>query len=200
VGELIPALPFQLRWHPEPADWRVTGDAALEITAGPRTDRFVDPRGRPPSSTAPSLTGAAAGDFTLSASVTVAFGSAFDAGALVVDVDGETWAKLCLEYSPQGQPMVVSVVTRGVSDDCNSLPLERGRVGLRVARMGGRAFAFHASTDGTTWRFVRHFALDAADTVQVGFLAQSPTGPGCTATFDDIRFERRRLADLRNGE
>ena len=34
---------------------------------------------------------------------------------------------------------------------------------------------------------------------RVGFEAQSPTGEGCVVTFEDIRFEARRLADLRGG-
>jgi hypothetical protein len=34
----------------------------------------------------------------------------------------------------------------------------------------------------------------------MGFLAQSPTGNGCTAFFRDIRFEERLLEDIRSGE
>ena len=118
---------------------------------------------------------------------------------LLIHGGDRSWAKLCFEYSPQGQPMVVSVVTRGVSDDANSMPIDATTVWLRVARIGP-AYAFHASTDGTTWQFVRHFALDTGGALQVGFVAQSPTGDGCTVTFEDIRFEPRRLADLRSGE
>ena len=58
-----------------------------------------------------------------------------------------SWAKLCFEYSPQREPMVVSVVTRGLSDDCNSFVVDGATVWLRIARVGS-AFAFHASTDG----------------------------------------------------
>jgi uncharacterized protein len=46
---------------------------------------------------------------------------------------------------------------------------------------------------------VRHFALDAPDGLSAGFLAQSPTGEGCAASFEDIRFAAVRLADLRDG-
>jgi len=47
---------------------------------------------------------------------------------------------------------------------------------------------------------VRVFSLgrDVVDH-QIGFEAQSPTGDGCTVTFDDIRFTQHRLADLRDG-
>jgi hypothetical protein len=44
------------------------------------------------------------------------------------------------------------------------------------------------SSDGARWLFVRHFALEGADGLLVGFEAQSPTGPGCAVTFTDIDF------------
>jgi regulation of enolase protein 1 (concanavalin A-like superfamily) len=94
--------------------------------------------------------------------------------------------------------MVVSVVTRGVSDDANSFAVESSQVWLRVSRLG-LAWAFHASTDGSRWQFIRHFALDPADVPAPGFLAQSPTGGGCTAVFDAITYRPEALADLRSG-
>ena len=60
-------------------------------------------------------------------------------------------------------------------------------------------FAFHASTDGAAWQLVRYFALDDSAGISAGFVAQSPTGEGCRAGFDEIRFEEGRLADLRSG-
>jgi uncharacterized protein len=109
-----------------------------------------------------------------------------------------TWAKLAMERSPQGDAMIVSVVTRGVSDDANGAVVAGDSVWLRVARIGG-ACALHASADGQRWDLVRHFALDAPGPLAAGFLAQSPTGEGCTATFDEISFAARTLADLRDG-
>jgi regulation of enolase protein 1 (concanavalin A-like superfamily) len=80
----------------------------------------------------------------------------------------------------------------------NSFDVDGHQVWLRVARLGA-AFAFHASTDGQQWHFVRHFALDQTDDVSLGFLVQSPTGDGCSATFEAIRYVAERLGDLRNG-
>jgi uncharacterized protein len=147
---------------------------------------------------APRLLGRVAGDFQLSARVTVDFQASFDAGVLVLWDDERSWAKLCFEASPALEPMVVSVVTRGVSDDCNSFVVEADHVWLRVARLG-RAYAFHASNDGRHWQLIRHFGLcDAAP--RVGFLAQSPRGEGCSVRFEEIRFAATRLADLRSGD
>jgi regulation of enolase protein 1 (concanavalin A-like superfamily) len=190
-------LPTPLRWEVPPEQWRA-GGPTLTITAGARTDLFLDPQGTAEFLNAPRLLGPIQGDFLLSARVDVAFESTFDAGVLLVYAHERLWAKLCFEYSPQGQPMVVSVVTRGVSDDANAFVVEGRQVWLRVARMGP-AYAFHASTDGQAWQFIRHFALGADGLIAVGFLAQSPTGAGCTASFDEVRFATERLRDIRDG-
>jgi regulation of enolase protein 1 (concanavalin A-like superfamily) len=170
----------------------------LTITAGARTDWFVDPGSGEAKLDAPSQLEAVEGDFLLSAKVEVDFGSTFDAGVLALWHDERTWAKLCFEYSPQSEPMVVSVVTRGVSDDCNSAVVEGNTVWLRVARIG-RAHAFHYSTDGGWWHLVRHFALAPGEPLEAGFLAQSPLGEGCEARFSEVRFSPTTLDDLRNG-
>jgi len=195
----IAPLPAPLRWEAEPVSWSLADGPALTIAAGARTDMFIDPQGAATTLSAPRLIGDVAGDFLLSARVTVGFAATFDAGVLLLYAGERLWAKLCFELSPQRQPMVVSVVTRGVSDDCNSFVVGGNQVWLRVARLG-QAFAFHAATDGASWQFVRHFALDIAGPIAAGFVAQSPTGAGCGATFDQIRFAPERLGDLRSGE
>jgi regulation of enolase protein 1 (concanavalin A-like superfamily) len=194
----IPGFPAPLRWFEAPFAWQLADDGSLSIQAGPRTDLFLDPRGSAAVFNAPRLLGPVSGDFQLISCVSVDFKATFDAGVLLIYVDDRTWAKLCFEYSPQGEPMVVSVVTRGLSDDCNSFIVDGHQVWLRVSRLGA-AFAFHASLDGESWQFIRHFALDAPSEVQLGFVAQSPTGEACTARFNHIRFQPETLPDLRSG-
>jgi uncharacterized protein len=172
--------------------------ASLTMAAGSHTDLFVDPEGGLPMLNAPRRLGRPAGDFQLSARVTVDFAATFDAGVLVLYADDGAWAKLCFERSPQGEPLVVSVVTRGVSDDANAFAVAGRSVWLRISRLG-TAHAFHASTDGSRWLFVRHFALEPADGLSVGFLAQSPAGDGCAVRFDEIAYRPERLTDLRSG-
>jgi uncharacterized protein len=194
----VAPLPMPLHWLVQPLAWQV-GNRSLELTAGPSCDLFTDPAGGEPLANAAALVGEPSGDFLLSARVHVEFASTFDAGVLLLYRDERNWAKLCFERSPQGDPMVVSVVTRDVSDDCNSFMVDGNEVWLRLARLGD-CFAFHASNDGSYWRLARYFALAESDGVRVGFLAQSPTGEGCRARFDEIRYEARRLGDLRSGE
>jgi uncharacterized protein len=194
----VASLPGELRWDVEPVSWAVD-DGALTVTAGPKTDLFADPRGAPPTLGAPRLLTGLEGDFLFGARVRVEFASTFDAGVLLLWRDDANWAKLCFEYSPQAVPTIVSVVTRGISDDANSFPVAGAEIWLRIARLGP-AFAFHASTDGVYWQLIRHFGLEADHQVEVGFLAQAPTGDGCTVTFDRIFHVPERLADLRSGD
>lgn len=175
---------------------------ALSITAGAGTDWFVDPVGEYRTHDAPALLfDCPAGEFALSARVTVDFAAAFDAGVLCLRLDEEHWAKLCFEFSPQGQPMVVTVVTNGTSDDANAVTVDSSTVHLRVLRKG-LAYAFHYSLDGVSWQFARLFRLagDAAGSTRVGFLAQSPTGQRCTATFERIALVDGVPDDLRGGQ
>jgi len=193
----LDGLPFALQWLGTPLAQGMEA-GTLTITSGPRTDWFVDPAGAEPTTNAPALLGSLEGDFVLSAHVEVDFKQTYDAGVLALWHDANTWAKLCFEYSPQRHPMVVSVVTRGVSDDCNSIVVAGTSVWLRIARIG-RAHAFHASTDGASWQFVRYFAFAEDMALSVGFEAQSPLGDGCTARFTDVRFSPTTLAELRDG-
>jgi len=195
---ILPSIPAPLSWGTPPVSWNIDGGGALAIAAGPRTDMFVNPAGTDVVLNAPRLTFAPDGDFMLSAHVTVEFAATYDAGVLLLYAGERSWAKLCFEYSPQRQPMIVSVVTQGFSDDANAYVVAGNQTFLRVTRLG-RAFAFHASEDGKYWNLIRNFTLEQPAQVAAGFVAQSPTGEGCTATFANIAYTPERLADLRSG-
>jgi uncharacterized protein len=198
----LPSLPFPLEpaGSPPPGCRILRGALILFAAAG--TDLFVDPAGLPEAGPLPDagrLVGLPpAGDFTLAARVSVDFASVYDAGVLLVHAGESQWAKVCFEYSPQRRPTLVTVVTRETSDDCNSDEVDGGTVWLRITRSGA-AWAFHASFDGTWWRLLRYFALDPVSLARVGFLAQSPVGPGCAATFDQITFRPGAPENLRDG-
>jgi len=197
---VVPGLPFALQPAGHPACQAVLSGGVLALTSGAKSDLFIDPAGeeggRPDAG---RLTGLPPDrDFRLAARVSVHFGSVYDAGVLLLYLSERRWAKLCYELSPQRRPTVVTVVTRGTSDDGNSFETAGGPLWLRITR-AGRAWAFHASEDGAAWRLVRYFTLGEASGARVGLLAQSPTGPGCTAVFDEIAYKPGAPADLRDG-
>lgn len=197
---VLPTIPMELHWKNCPVDWEVDQENSLSITAGEYTDWFIDPQGDTLKSNAPvALFTPPEEDFLLSAKVEVDFASTFDAGVLFVYEHDELWAKLCFEFSPQGQPMIVSVVAQGVSDDCNSVPIDGNQVYLRIARRAP-TFAFHFSTDGHLWHMVRYFTLGTLHNLRVGFSSQSPTGRKCTVVFSEINYQKGTLKDIRNGE
>jgi regulation of enolase protein 1 (concanavalin A-like superfamily) len=196
----MPNIPGECHWKNQPLDWNVGLDGSLSILAGEHTDWFSDPGGSPPQDSAPcALFVPPDREFLLSARVTVDFASTFDAGTFQIRENDKRWAKLCFEYSPQNQPMIVSVVTRGVSDDCNSVPIEKPLVYLRMA-VTPQTIAFHYSNDGKYWHFVRYFTLGKLENLQVGLSAQSPMGQQCKAVFSEIHYRAGILKDARNGE
>jgi len=199
----ISTLPFDLRAS-EGSVWTPTS-SGVEGAAPAGTDLFVDPSGESGVAAetllnAHTLLGTPPeGDFTFAAQVTPELRATFDAGVLLAWVDDTNWAKLCFERSPAGESMIVSVVTRGTSDDANGFIVNAPEARLRLSRVG-KVLAFHAH-DGASWRFVRAFTLPRVTTeLTVGFEAQSPTGDGCRVSFADITFELRTVADLRNGD
>jgi regulation of enolase protein 1 (concanavalin A-like superfamily) len=201
----ISGIPFALT-PSSGSTWSTdAASAALRVSAAPHSDIFVDPTGAAQVNAETMLNAVTLlgevpdGDFQLRARVEVEFAATFDAGVLLLWFDDRHWAKLCFEYSPDREPMVVSVVCRDVADDANSFVVEGGAVWLRIARAGG-VYAFHASLDGVTWRFVRVFALEADGVApRIGFEAQSPTGEGCDVAFSDVSFLTASLADMRDG-
>jgi regulation of enolase protein 1 (concanavalin A-like superfamily) len=196
----LTTLPAELSWRHNPVAWNVDAQEQVTIQAGAATDWFSDPAGAPRKDDAPNALFVSPDQrFTLSARVSVTFASTFDAGVLLARVSDDVWAKLCFEYSPQRQPMVVSVVTRGISDDCNSASLSGDSVYLRITRQAA-ILAFHYSLDGLVWELVRYFSLGDAPHMALGFSVQSPTGSGCVATFSRIRYSPSAVSDLRSGE
>jgi len=194
----LPGLP-PLTWTHSEGQYRREGDV-LVLTSDAEVDWTNDATGAPPSHTSTSLAFDIDEPFQLSARVSVdAPRTTFDAAVLTLWVDKACWAKLCFENSPQGEEMVVSVVTDRFSDDANGPVILDGSVWLRVSSLPAGAYAFHYSTDGAVWHFVRQFRLNASTRPRIGFMSQAPMGPPATARFRDIALVREQLADVRDG-
>lgn len=196
AGEAItlPGLPGTLAWKNTPVSWRLDPHGVLQVAAGPKSDWFVDPFDGTVTNGAPILLFRPGKDYVLSTRVTVKFATKWDAGALMLMADDHHWAKLSYEYSPEGRPTLVTVVTRGLSDDCNSVSLPGSSVHLRIVR-SGQTYVFYYSTDGRRWQNLRTFSLDTDLPVDVGFEAQSPAGGGASASFSATSYEERHTGN-----
>jgi len=190
-------LPEGFKWLNEPAQWEFT-DEGLIVQAEPKTDYFIDPAGTAVKGDAHFLYTLQEGDFTLSTRVQVDMIDDYDAAVMMVMINDDHWAKLCYEYTYK-RPMIVSVVTQGVSDDCNSLAVPETGIYLRMTRFGD-CFAFHYSHDAEWWEMVRYFRLKSDGPVKVGIEAQSPTGNGCRVAFSHLKFSKEPIRDIRSGK
>ena len=191
----IPGLPGKLNWQNTPRSWNIDSQKVLSISAKLKTDWFVDPFDGTVANSAPILLFSPGSDYVLSARVTVKFASKWDAGALMVMGDDHHWAKLSFEFSPERKPTLVTVVTRGLSDDCNSINLPEDSVYLRIAK-SGRTYVFYFSTDGENWQTLRTFSLDTELAVRVGFESQSPAGSGAVAEFSSITYDPHGIGNI----
>ena len=192
-----PILP-ELTWLGQPGNATITDDQ-VTLRAGPETDWFNDPDATTRLATAPVFRFTVSEDCKVSAKITVDFGATFDAGVLFVHQGDEDYAKLCFERSPLGDNTMVSVVTRGVSDDANGPIIEGNVVWARVS-VYRDVVAFHWSSTGHRWHLLRFFALRTPHrATSIGFSTQSPTGPGCTATFSNINYTPGAPINIRDG-
>lgn len=187
------------RVNPESGTFSLVGNG-VEINAFGGTNYFVSPDGNAPELNAPSLEVAVdVPVFVLQAKVTVALGTIYDAGGLIIRTASGQWAKVVNELSALNRATIVSVVTRDSSDDCNSEEPETNSVYLRIHK-DRNLVAFHWSPDGRFWKMVRIFAFSSMDrSFSVGLLAQAPLGQPCKVKFDEIVTSSARIENLRDG-
>lgn len=194
----IPVIPYPLHWENNALHFTAKGNT-ITMVAGKKTDMFRDPNVTYNTDNAPKLMFKPADNFVLTASIEHAFASKWDGGAIVLKSDSLNWIKFCFEKDYTGARRVVSVVTKDVSDDCNSVEIIGNKVFYKLAK-ADNVITLYYSTDGNKWFLIRHLQFDAKPDFEVGFLAQSPTGTSCTVTFSNILYVERKIADPYTGE
>jgi len=170
----------------------------LVIYAEPHTDYFVSPVDGSVTANAALVYEEVTGDFVCRAKVSLEHKSMFDAGVLMAVQDDTHWAKACFELGDYGFKSVCAVMTNGLSDDCNGATVEENELWLQLARTGN-VFSVHYSMDGENYFLTRLCSLPFAETLKVGFEAQSPTGEGGKRCFTDYVIEHHGLEDPRLG-
>jgi len=192
------AIPHPLAWENKPLSYKIENND-LTIVAGEKTDMFRDPNITYNTDNAPKLLFKADEDFVLSAAIEHSFTSKWDGGAIIIKSDSLNWVKFCFEKDYTGARRIVSVVTKNISDDSNSVEINSNKVFYKIAK-AGNVITLYYSTEGVKWFLVRHFQFDARPGFRVGFLAQSPTGTKCEVKFSQIKYEKRKIKYPYTGE
>lgn len=194
----IEHIPYPLKWENEPKEYSID-QKGLTIVAGEKTDLFRDPNVTYNTDNAPKLLFTPDSNFVLTVSIEHSFANKWDGGAIVLKQDSLNWVKFCFERDYTGAKRVVSVVTKNISDDCNSVKIKSNKVFYKVAK-AGNVVTLYYSLSGKKWFLVRHFQIDISKTLHLGFLAQSPTGKNCAVKFQNITYSNKKIKDPYLGE
>jgi regulation of enolase protein 1 (concanavalin A-like superfamily) len=194
----IPGIPKPAHWVNPPAAFAISG-RGVEIVASEQTDLYIAADGSYRADSANRLLFEADPDFILSAAISHPFADKWDGGGLVLEGDSETWIKLCFEKDYTGAKRVVTVVTKGLSDDANSMEFDSHQAFFQIAKIGDVVFLY-ASETGTSWYLVRAMNFKVDGKLQVGFLAQSPEGKSNRVSFTHIKYKPTAMKDYWMGE
>jgi regulation of enolase protein 1 (concanavalin A-like superfamily) len=194
----VKSIPYGMFWENK-AEKFSTQDNEMVIIAGEKTDMFRDPNVTYNTDNAPKLLFRPDYDFVLIASIEHSFSSKWDGGAIVLKQDSLNWIKFCFEKDYTGAKRVVSVVTKNISDDCNSVEIKTNKVYYKLAK-AGNVITLYYSLEGKKWFLIRHLHFDTNKDFTLGFLAQSPTGKRCEVKFSNISYRAKKIADPYLGE
>jgi uncharacterized protein len=194
----IGSIPYALQWDNQPLKYAIQNNI-LTIIAGPKTDMFRDPNVTYNTDNAPKLLFTADSNFVFSTSIQHSFTNKWDGGAIVLIQDSLNWIKFCFEKDYTGAKRVVSVVTKNISDDCNSVEIKSNKIFFKIAK-AHNVITLYYSENNTKWFLIRHLQFNTSKQFKVGFLAQSPTGTKCEVTFSNIKYQSKKIKDPYSGE
>ncbi len=191
--------PQSFQWTNPPAEFEFQ-DGSLEITSVSGTDFFNNPATLEVTGTAPILYRETEGDFIATALVQPDFGDMWNASSMMVFIDNLHWIKFAFENSDATGPSIVSVVTKGTSDDANGPILKDEReILLRIIKKD-HLYALHWSKDGHNFKMARLSSMPESRQVRVGLEAQCPVGREAMHKFNYFSIEKKTVGNLRSGE
>ena len=190
-------LVSEFSWMNQPQSFGVQNNS-LRITVNKGTDFFNSPEDSTVVGSAPFLYKEVEGDFVAKALVEPDFSAQWNAVAVMLHLDSLNWIKLAFENSDATGPGIVSVVTKGNSDDANGAILNgEKRVWLALVRKGN-IYSMHWSVDGENFRMARLTSMPHQNAVKIGIEAQSPVGDSAMHQVHHFEIQERTVNDLRN--
>lgn len=199
LAEISANNPNSFQWLNQPETFTIQ-NGTLTILASKGTDFFNNPEDSSITATAPIFFRELTGDFMATALVKPDFSSQWNAVALMVYMDDDYWIKYAFENSDATGKSIVSVVTKGVSDDANGVILnDRDQIWLKMIRKGD-LFAMFWSMDGDSYKMTRLTRMPETEKVKIGIEAQSPVGEPVTHEIKFFGIEQKTVEDMRKGE
>ncbi len=187
------------KWMNTPKSFEIA-NGTLKIVAEKGADFFNNPEDHSITSSAPFLYQDVQGDFIAKALVRPDFSSLWNAIALMVHIDNNNWIKFAFENSDATGKSIVTVVTKGISDDANGVILSnQNEVWLKLVRKDN-IYSMHWSADGENFKMARLSAMPKVNSVKVGIEVQSPVGESATHEIDFFAITKTTVKDLRKGE
>jgi len=117
---------------------------------------------------------------------------------MMVYLDSLNWIKFAFENSDATGPSIVTVVTKGTSDDTNGVILDStSTVWLAIARKDN-IYSMHWFTDGASFQMARLTSMTPHDSVKIGVEAQSPVGDSATHQVHYFELVEKTVENLRD--
>jgi uncharacterized protein len=173
----------------------------VTVKSDAKKDYFNDPDGKLSNNTAPVLLSKVDNTrpFTLSAKVTPAFNTTYDAGTLYIFSSNLLWQKFAFERDERGRTRIVSVRTIETSDDNNHDVITQESVYLKISS-DTKTVGFYYSTDNENWNLARLYKNSYPETIWLGISSQSPTGDGNATSFENCSLTDKAIGDFRMGK
>ena len=198
MGQMIQAILSDMQWINEPSTFEIE-NGTLKVEAEKNTDFFNNPEDSTITSSAPFLYKEISGDFVATSLVRPDFSSMWNAIALMVHIDNDNWIKFAFENSDATGNSIISVVTKGVSDDANGAILEdQDKIWLKLIRKEN-IYSMLWSMDGKDYKMTRLTTLNDANPVKVGLEFQCPVAESAKHAVDYFQVEKTTVKNLRQG-
>jgi uncharacterized protein len=187
-----------LRWHCEPAHWRIDAASnALVVQPNANTDFWQRTHYGFEADNGHFLYCETEGDFVLTTQVAFEAKHQYDQAGLMVRISPSCWLKTSIEFEPHEENRLGAVVTNAQYSDWSTQPIAKAvqALWLRV-RAEGADYVVESSLDGARWtqlRMARLHERAAVTSVQCGLYACSPKEAGYRAVFSSFSLRAGRV-------
>nr|XP_026501728.1 regulation of enolase protein 1-like [Vanessa tameamea] len=178
----------KFNWLNEPAKWSLK-DNELHLTTDMKTDFWQSTWYNFTVNSGHVYGVGISEDFTLEVCVEADFHTLYDQAGLMIYLDEKHWLKAGIEYN-DGQPMIGSVLTNGVSDWATGVFNGNPRkFWLRLSKVGN-VVCVKYSTDNKTWLLLRLSAFPVSEKYFVGPMSCTPQREGLTVKFSGLTLSK----------